>query len=178
MTDSSSTTESVRLDDLIQAIKKAHESPLELLSGAVVVGDYLGEVADHLIGHFVDQARRSGASWTEIGRSMGVSKQAVQKRFVTKPDTSPGEAKDGFDRFTPRAREVIMQAHAAAQNAGNEVTVPAHLMLGLAVVPGTLALKVLAAQGVSADRLTEVATAVLPERVAEVPSLIPYDAGA
>jgi hypothetical protein len=35
----------------------------------------LSEVADHLIGHFVDQAR-SGASWTDIGESMGVTKQA------------------------------------------------------------------------------------------------------
>ena len=40
---------------------------------AVLAADHLGEVADHLIGHFVDQARRSGASWTDIGRSMGVT---------------------------------------------------------------------------------------------------------
>ena len=48
----------------------------------MLAGEHLGDVADHLIGHFVDQARRSGASWTDIGRSMGVTRQAAQKRFV------------------------------------------------------------------------------------------------
>jgi hypothetical protein len=71
----------VRLDDLIEAIKKQHSDALDQLSDAVVAADRLGEVADHLIGHFVDQARRSGASWTDIGKSMGVTKQAAQKRL-------------------------------------------------------------------------------------------------
>lgn len=62
---------SVRLDDLIEAIKKAHTDALEQLQDAVIAADHLGDVADHLIGHFVDQARRSGASWTDIGKSMG-----------------------------------------------------------------------------------------------------------
>lgn len=52
----------VRLDDLINAIKKVHTDALEQLSSAVLAAEHLGEVADHLIGHFVDQARRSGAS--------------------------------------------------------------------------------------------------------------------
>jgi hypothetical protein len=65
-------TNPVRLDDLIEAIKKARSDVLEQLSEAVIAADHLGDVADHLIGHFVDQARRSGASWTDIGRSMGV----------------------------------------------------------------------------------------------------------
>ncbi|HEY8882756.1 MAG TPA: hypothetical protein VIM47_05095, partial [Dermatophilaceae bacterium] len=61
-------TNPVRLDDLIEAIKKVHSDALEQLSDAVIAADHLGDVADHLIGHFVDQARRSGASWTDIGR--------------------------------------------------------------------------------------------------------------
>src|SRR5215467_13768647 len=89
----------VRLDDLIEAIKKVHSDPLEQLTDAVIAADHLGDIADHLIGHFVDQARRSGASWTDIGRSMGVTKQAAQKRFVTKdsgpPDVDPS---GGFSR--------------------------------------------------------------------------------
>src|SRR5688572_19060917 len=107
----------VRLDELIEGIKKTHRGALEQLSDAVLVADHLGEVADHLIGHFVDQARRSGASWTDIGRSMGVSKQAAQKRFVPK---GPGEPADmdpnqGFGRFTDRARNVVVRAQNAAQ---------------------------------------------------------------
>ena len=61
----------VRLDDLIGAIAAQHDQPLDRLSGAVLLADHLGEVADSLIGHFVDQARRAGASWADIGRSMG-----------------------------------------------------------------------------------------------------------
>ena len=67
----SSLPASIRLDDLIAAIRKVHDDELEQLTTAVVAADHLDELADHLIGHFVDQARRSGASWTEIGRSDG-----------------------------------------------------------------------------------------------------------
>jgi hypothetical protein len=63
----------VRLDELITTIKKVHSDVLDQLSDAVLAAEHLGEVADHLIGHFVDQARRSGASWTDIGKSMGVT---------------------------------------------------------------------------------------------------------
>ena len=52
----------VRLDELINAIKSVHTDVLDQLADAVLAGEHLGEVADHLIGHFVDQARRSGAS--------------------------------------------------------------------------------------------------------------------
>lgn len=92
----------VRLDELIDAIKKVHPDALDQLSDAVIAADHLGDIADHLIGHFVDQARRSGASWTDIGRSMGVTRQAAQKRFVPKdPDAEKMDASAGFGRFTP-----------------------------------------------------------------------------
>ena len=74
----------VRLDELINYIKSTAGTPLDQVSAAVQTSEHLGELADHLIGHFVDQARKSGASWTEIGQSMGVTKQAAQKRFVPK----------------------------------------------------------------------------------------------
>src|SRR5713101_9644919 len=112
-------TNPVRLDDLIEAIKKVHSDVLDQLSGAVIAADHLDDVADHLIGHFVDQARRSGASWTDIGASMGVTKQAARKRFVPK---GPGEPSDldmsqGFSRYTPRARHVVVAAQEEARAA-------------------------------------------------------------
>src|SRR3954471_23508333 len=141
---------SVRLDDLIEAIKKVHPDALEQLTDAVLAAEHLGEVADHLIGHFVDQARRSGASWTDIGKSMGVTKQAAQKRFVPK---SPGEPSDldpnqGFSRFTQRARNVVTAAQDAAHAAGNDAIIPAHLVLGLLSEPDGIAARVIVAQGV------------------------------
>jgi hypothetical protein len=49
-------------------VKGQDGTPLDHVSAAVQLSDRLG---DHVIGHFVDQARRAGASWTEIGQSMG-----------------------------------------------------------------------------------------------------------
>lgn len=68
-----------------------HDDELEQLTSAMVAADHLGDLADHLIGHFVDQARRSGASWTDIGRAMGVTKQAARKRFLPR---DPGDVND------------------------------------------------------------------------------------
>src|SRR2546430_3855542 len=121
-------TNPVRLDDLIEAIKKVHSDVLEQLSDAVIAGDHLGDVADHLIGHFVDQARRSGASWTDIGKSMGVSKQAAQKRFVPRAETTTIDPNQGFERFTPRARSAVVAAQNAAHEARNDEITPDHLV--------------------------------------------------
>jgi hypothetical protein len=168
----------VRLDDLIGAIKKVHTNALDQLSDAVLAADHLGELADHLIGHFVDQARRSGASWTDIGKSMGVSKQAAQKRFVAKgaePDLDPSQ---GFNRFTPRARNTVMAAQEEARAAGNAEGRPEHLILGLLSEPEALAAQVIIAQNVTLDAVREAVTATLPPAVEDVPALIPYDAGA
>ncbi|MEV8098496.1 Clp protease N-terminal domain-containing protein [Kitasatospora sp. NPDC085879] len=173
-------THPVRLDDLIETIKKVHSDALEQLADAVLAAEHLGEVADHLIGHFVDQARRSGASWTDIGKSMGVTRQAAQKRFVPK---GPGEASDldpsqGFGRFTPRARNVVMAAQNEARAAGNAEITPAHLVLGLLAEPEGLAVQVLEAQQIAPEAVREAAEAVLPAAADELPELIPYDARA
>ncbi|MFF1305104.1 Clp protease N-terminal domain-containing protein [Streptomyces sp. NPDC058307] len=177
MTTNPNITSSVRLDDLITAIKKVHVEPLDQLQDAVIAADHLGEVADHLIGHFVDQARRSGASWTDIGRSMGVTRQAAQKRFVPK-ESADLNADQGFSRYTPRARNVVMAAHNAAIAARNPEGRPEHLVLGLLAEPEGLAAKALVAQGVTLDAVREAATAALPPAVEEVPELVPYGSDA
>src|SRR5438552_5712581 len=161
----------VRLDDLIDAIKQVHTDVLDQLSDAVIVADHLGDVADHLIGHFVDQARRSGASWTEIGRGMGVTKQAAQKRFVAS-DPDPNE---GFSRFTERARNAVMAAHNEAHAAGNPEVRPEHLVLGLLSEPTALAARAIVAQGVPLDAVRQAVVAALPPPAEQVPDLIPYD---
>ncbi|MFF3668995.1 Clp protease N-terminal domain-containing protein [Microtetraspora malaysiensis] len=175
-----SVTKSVRLDDLIEAIKRAHSDALDQLSDAVIAADHLGEVADHLIGHFVDQARRSGASWTEIGRSMGVTKQAAQKRFVPKASAEPADLdpNQGFQRFTPRARNVVVAAHNEAGAAGSEEVRPAHLALGLLSEPEALAAKAIVAQGVTLDAVRQAVTETLPPPAERAPEVIPYDAQA
>jgi hypothetical protein len=162
----------VRLDDLINAIKTVHTDALDQLADAVLAAEHLGELADHLIGHFVDQARRSGASWTEIGKSMGVTKQAAQKRFVPKAEPSTLDPDQGFARFTPRARNVVVSAQNAAHEAGNSEITPAHLLLALLTDPGALATKLLQNQGVETDAIRAVVH--LPPRQEDMPALIPF----
>ena len=162
----------VRLDDLITAIKRVHDEPLEQLTDAVLAGEALGDVADHLIGHFVDQARRSGASWTDIGKCMGVTKQAAQKRFVPRAEPSPLDPNEGFNRFTPRARNVVVESQNAAHAAGNDQIGPEHLLLALLTDAESLAVKLLNGHGVDAAAVTAVVT--LPPRVDKMPALIPF----
>ncbi|MER7591069.1 Clp protease N-terminal domain-containing protein [Micromonospora sp. NPDC127501] len=177
MTDPLQMGNTVKLDDLIQAIKTAHTDALDQLTDAVIAADHLGEVADHLIGHFVDQARRSGASWTDIGRSMGVTKQAAQKRFVPKAtDAAALDPNAGFGRFTPRARNVVMASQEEARASGNAEIGPEHLVLGLLAEPEGLAARVMAGRGATPEAVREAVGAVLPPRAEQVPDLIPYDA--
>jgi hypothetical protein len=161
-----------RLDDLISGVETAHADPLDRVGGAVMIAEHLGDTADHLIGHFVDRARRAGASWTDIGRSMGVSKQAVQKRFVAK------EPAQDFTRFTPRARNVVVASQNEARAAANPEIRPEHLVLGLLAEPEGLAVRALVAQEITAEAVRQAAAAALPEAAAELPALIPFDAAA
>ncbi|MFZ3573533.1 Clp protease N-terminal domain-containing protein [Streptomyces sp. BH097] len=178
MTNSGGNTPSVRLDDLIDAIKKSNTDALDQLQNAVIAADHLGDIADHLIGHFVDQARRSGASWTDIGKSMGVTRQAAQKRFVAKGSESGLDPSQGFNRYTDRARNVIVSAQNEARAASNATITPAHLVLGLLHEPEGLAARAIVAQNVLLDTVRQAATAELPAKSDDMPALVPFDADA
>jgi Clp amino terminal domain, pathogenicity island component len=151
----------VRLDELITAIKHVHPEPLDQLTDAVLAAEHLGEVADHLIGHFVDQARRSGASWTDIGKSMGVTKQAAQKRFVPRAEATTLDPSQGFGRFTPRARSAVVAAQNAAHDAAHAEITPSHLVLGTLSDPAALATALLQRQNVDAEGVRAAVTAFL-----------------
>lgn len=166
----------VRLDELIDAIKSIHPDVLDQLADAVLAAEHLGEIADHLIGHFVDQARRSGASWTDIGKSMGVTKQAAQKRFVPRAEPTTLDPNQGFGRFTPRARGAVVAAQNAAHEAGNSEITPDHLLLGVLSDAAALATVLLRLQHVDTEGLRAAATeaiTALPVN-AEPPQLIPF----
>jgi len=139
----------VSLDNLISYVKTLHPSagPLENLSAAVGVAAELDEQSDALIGHFVDQARRSGASWSQIGASMGVSKQAVQKRFVAQWESAE------FSRFTQRTRNVLAAADRIAKAAGADVIGADHLAAGLLSEPDALAARVIHAAGLTDEQV-------------------------
>jgi Clp amino terminal domain, pathogenicity island component len=140
----------VRLDNLIAYVRSLHPDggPLDHLVDAVVAANRLEEQADALIGYFVDQARASGASWSEIGASMGVSKQAVQKRFVMKDDDLVPQGK-AFSRFAPRARGAVAAAGQLAASAGQEEVDVPYLAAGLLAEPDGLAARAIHTLGVT-----------------------------
>src|ERR671921_1586218 len=77
---------------------------LDRLSAALHAAERLSVVGDTVVDHFVQQARAHGASWSEIGQCMGVSKQAVQKRYVA-PRTDPPARPSG--EAAPTMRRVV-----------------------------------------------------------------------
>ena len=143
----------VPLDNLIAYVKALHPEggPLGNLSDAMVVSARLDEQSDALIGYFVDQARRAGASWSQIGSSMGVSKQAAQKRFV--PRGGGGLVPEGeqlFSRFTPRARNVLA---AAGRLAGDQAVGAAHLAAALLTEPEGLGARIIQRAGLTGEQV-------------------------
>jgi hypothetical protein len=141
------------LDGLITFVKSQHPEgdALARLTDAVLVAAHVNEQADNLIGHFVDQARRSGASWSQIGASMGVTKQAAQKRFVPRwGDDLLGSGRT-FARWTDRARNVVVAANRIASGAGRDAIAPEQLVAAFHSEPEGLAAKALNEFGATPD---------------------------
>ena len=166
----------VRLDELISYVKGQEGTALDHVSAAVRVSEHLDELADHLIGHFVDQARKNGASWTEIGQSMGVTKQAAQKRFVPRATDADWQRlladafhAHPFSRFTERARRTVKAAQEEARELGHDHISPEHLALGLLHEPEALAARAISALGVTPEAARQALVAALRSSVMPEP---------
>ena len=136
----------VPLDNLISYVKSLRpgSDPLANVTDAFAVSTQLDEQADALIGYFVDQARRSGLSWSQIGGAMGVSKQAAQKRFVPpKP----------FSGFTARAANSLLAASHLAAADGKPSFGAAHLAAAQLSDPGGFAAKMVTAAGLTVEQV-------------------------
>jgi hypothetical protein len=157
--------EAPRLDDLIDLVHAtaASDDPIDELEAAATLKGDLDEVTDALLGHFVDQARRSGKSWSQIGAALGVTKQAAQQRHAT-PDSAArqllsrlvpkGWAGKGFlTRFTARAKTAVAAAQEAARSLDHPYIGTEHLLLGLFSEPDGVAAKVLAGAGIDHARV-------------------------
>jgi ATP-dependent Clp protease ATP-binding subunit ClpA len=110
---------------------------------------------------------------------MGVTKQAAQKRFVSRAEpAAPLDPSQGFSRFTDEARAVVVGAQEQARSAGNDSIGVGHLVLALVADPDGTAARTLAALGVSLDDVRRTASATLPAPAPAVPDMIPFDAHA
>jgi hypothetical protein len=122
--------------------------PSEQLTAANDLAQKLRARADELLDHFVDAARTSGSSWTEIGCSLGTSKQAAQQRFAALAEPPAGQAPFGL---TGTAADVLTVAAEWARELGHHYVRPEHIVLGLLDQPEELAAHVLAELGVTAE---------------------------
>ncbi len=116
-------------------------APLEKIGEAQLRSHTLSALGDQLIDHYVSMARQEGASWTEIGDAIGVSKQAAQQKH------SP----QIFERFTNRARHAIVLAQESARSHKHDYIGTEHVLLGLLAELGGLAHEVLVAQAGSEE---------------------------
>jgi hypothetical protein len=151
----------VSLDEVINFVGRLHPDadPLLQLQDAVVVGGRLATLGDDLVGHYVHQARSVGATWSAIGESMGVTKQAAQQRFVA----SVGDHEEGLlGRFTPRGRQVLVRGRDEAKRRGASEVETVDLVVGLAGEPDGLAMVVVSEMGVTADQIRDAAAALAP----------------
>ncbi|HEX3491715.1 MAG TPA: Clp protease N-terminal domain-containing protein [Streptosporangiaceae bacterium] len=172
------------LQDLIDTVRQDSPSddPLDLLATASSAASQLEATSDALVGHFVDRCRRGGRSWSQISAALGVSKQAVHKRFsgpiadrLMERDPPPT-----FERFTARARGVLVATEAAARAQGRAHVEAEHLLLGLYAEPEGLAARALTAMEISRAQIEEAVGTQVPVGAA-VPAKddrVPFSAAA
>jgi ATP-dependent Clp protease ATP-binding subunit ClpA len=143
------------LQELIETVRQdaGSDQPLDQLVAAAASAAELEETTDALLGYFVDRCRRDGRSWSEISAALGVTKQAVHKRFAPAlaPHIAAATPNPTFERFTDRARHVVAASQQAARTLGAERVSSEHLLLGLFAEPAGIAGRALAAMNVTED---------------------------
>ncbi|HET6874990.1 MAG TPA: Clp protease N-terminal domain-containing protein [Acidimicrobiales bacterium] len=134
----------------------------------------LRERADQLVTYFVALARSNGASWTDIGRRLGVSRQAAQQRYsALKERATMTDLLNAIPRVVPpRAQSALRRAGEAARSSGAPEILPQHILLGILSGPG-VAVDALSAIGVSCADLAGDVQATLPPASASADADVP-----
>jgi Clp amino terminal domain, pathogenicity island component len=145
------------LQELIDTVQQdsPSEDLLDLLITASTTVSQLEDTGDALLGHYVDRCRRAGRSWSEISNALGVSKQAVHKRFAGPIadrliSATPAPT---FERFTDRARAVLSAAQEAAREQHRDQVGSEHLLLGLYAATRGLAARALEAMHIGREQV-------------------------
>jgi hypothetical protein len=112
----------------------------------------MNALGDQLVGHYVAIAKEEGASWTEIGDAIGVSKQAAQQRWV--PNI--------FNRYTDLSRHAVVLSQESARTYKHKYIGTEHLLLGLLEEPKGLAARLLVAEAGTADAVRQAVEQVMP----------------
>jgi hypothetical protein len=129
------------LDELITQTREqaSNPEPIEVLASAARREQELADLGEQLLDYFVQEARAAGCSWSQIGTTLGVTKQAAQQRHSALRSLI-GKFKGGvestltrgmFTRFTPAARRVVVLAQEQARRLRHDYIGTEHLLLGL-----------------------------------------------
>jgi hypothetical protein len=138
------------LPSLITGIEAGTEDPIARVEAAAAVKQQIEAVGDELLDHFVNAARSSGCSWTQIGAALGVTRQAAQQR----QGGILGRLVDGlksrkFHRFTERARTAVIEAQTVARERNHRFIGTEHVLAALARDDDSVATKALARFGLT-----------------------------
>ena len=155
------------LDDLVKLVENRYGkgTELERLAGAVAISEELAGLADELVGRFVEEARKAGCSWAQVGGQLGVTKQAAQQRFVpmgwgrgwrpprrwSRVGAAVQAGTGPFERFTDRARKAVVAAQEEAQRLNHNYIGTEHLLLGILVDSTSVGARAAAALGLSLE---------------------------
>jgi hypothetical protein len=144
----------ISLADLIARLDEElpDADPLARISEAQIRNQTLADLGDQLVDHYVGKAKQAGASWSEIGAAIGVTKQAAQQRHAPTP----------FERYTDLNRHSIVLAQEAARTHKHDFIGTEHLLLGLLGEPRGLAHEILLAKTESEQRIRDAIEEALP----------------
>jgi hypothetical protein len=120
------------------------EDPEEGLKAVAALRPHL----DSLEEQHVENALRRGRSWTDIARLLGVSRQAVHKRYAARLRTS-GSPKPRKEQVRDQVRETIHVARQEAAAMEHGSVGPEHLLLALLRDDRGPAVRALEAAGLS-----------------------------
>jgi len=151
----------ISLADLIARLDEElpDADDLARISEAQLRAQTLSDLGDQLVGHYVGKAKQAGASWSEIGDAIGVSKQAAQQRHAPVP----------FERFTNLNRHSIVLAQEAARTHKHDFIGTEHILLGLLGEQQGLAYQVLVAKTESEQRIRDAIAEEMPPAGTKAP---------
>ncbi|MEO7802958.1 MAG: Clp protease N-terminal domain-containing protein [Actinomycetota bacterium] len=134
------------MEQLAQFIRQGHsdQNPLDQVAAAVELQVHLADISDRVVGNFVSASRRAGHSWSEIGKILGVTKQAVHHRH---------QSRWAHYRFSEEAELCFESAQKEAQKLKHNFIGTEHLLLGMLANPKSIAGKALRSLGLSITRI-------------------------
>lgn len=136
------------LDELIAEVDRACPSTdwISRLRTAAELAGRLQALGDDLVTDYVEHARFRSISWSEIGEALGVSRQAVQQRFlVPHREYLPEEFSEELQVVMPAIKKVAI-AHR------HNYIATEHVLLGILSQPNT-ATRLLDDHGIDVDAL-------------------------